>query len=180
LNKRSIILINYGSFEKEITEWICEDISITFGYRASTLESSRDLSEFYSPARRQYDANGIISMVSGMAPEDSLKIIGLFQVDLFIPILTYIFGQATLSGKTAIASIYRLRNELYGLSPNYMLQIERLRKVVIHELGHTFGLIHCHHPGCVMIASTYVENIDNKSIQFCQSCKSGLVNKHDG
>ena len=138
------------------------------------MKAKPDLSDYYSPGRRQYDANKILQLVSGMAPPQAMKTVGLFTVDLFIPILTYIFGQATLNGSTAIASNYRLRQELYGLKQNYILQIERLIKVVIHELGHTFGLIHCHYPGCVMRSSTYVEDIDQKGSGFCPSCRAEL------
>ena len=98
---------------------------------------------------------------------------GLFRVDLYIPILTYIFGQAVLNGKAGIASLYRLRNELYGLM-NRTLLIDRFSKVVLHEMGHSFGLIHCHNPVCIMRSSTYVEDIDQKEGHFCRSCREQL------
>jgi len=102
---------------------------------------------------------------------------GLFRVDLFIPILTYIFGQAVLNGNTGIVSLFRMKNELYGLPQNNNLLIERFRKVVIHELGHTFGLIHCQYPNCVMRSSTYVEDIDQKKNFFCKNCQEELNRK---
>ena len=96
----------------------------------------------------------------------------LFQVDLFIPILTYIFGQAYLGGRTAIASSYRLKNESYGMTIDDKLLLGRFTKEVIHELGHTFGLIHCQNPLCVMRSSTYVEDIDQKERHLCPICRS--------
>jgi archaemetzincin len=174
LDPPGIILIHFGSFEHEVINWISEDISDAFGYPLEAMECSRDLSEYYSPGRRQYDANSILRVVSELSPPGAVKTIGLLKVDLFIPILTFIFGQARLNGDAGIASLYRLRNELYGLKQNYMLQFSRLRKVAIHELGHTFGLIHCYNDGCVMRSSTYVEDIDQKSIRFCRSCRTEL------
>jgi archaemetzincin len=174
LGQPGIILIYFGPFEQDVIKWISEDIAGAFNYPVEAMECNRDLSKFYSPGRRQYDANKILQVVSDFAPPGAVKTIGLLQVDLFIPILTYIFGQATLNGSTGIASIYRLRNELYGLKQNYMLQFSRLRKVAVHELGHTFGLIHCHNDGCVMRSSTYVEDIDQKGIHFCRSCRAEL------
>jgi archaemetzincin len=138
------------------------------------MECNLDISNFYNPGRRQYDANRILKQVSELTPEEAYKIIALLRVDLYIPILTYIFGQAHLNGKTGIVSIYRLRNELYGLKRDNALQVERFRKVIIHELGHTFGLIHCNQPVCVMRSSTYVEDIDQKEIHFCQNCLDKL------
>jgi archaemetzincin len=77
-----------------------------------------------------------------------------------------------LNGNIAIASLYRLRNELYGMKNDEGLMTERFSKEVIHELGHTFGLIHCHHSTCVMRSSTYVEDIDQKNLHLCDRCRS--------
>lgn len=104
----------------------------------------------------------------------ALKTMGLLRVDLYIPILTYIFGQSVLNGKTSIASIYRLRNELYGLNPDNRLLEERFRKVIAHEMGHAFGLIHCLNPACIMRSSTYVEDLDQKELRFCSKCRDEL------
>lgn len=139
-----------------------------------TRECTLDIAKYYSPGRRQYDANAILSYISDLKPEDSLKSMGLFRIDLYIPILTYIFGQAMLDGQAGIASLYRLRNELYGLDQNNDLLITRFRKVIMHEMGHMFGLIHCHHPECVMRSSTYMEDIDQKERKFCSTCHKQL------
>ena len=172
-----IILICFGPFEADVISWISDDIGSAFNFPVKIMERNPDLSDYYSPKRRQYDANSILQVVSDLSPPQSLKTIGLLKVDLFIPILTYIFGQATLGGNTAIVSNFRLRNELYGLKQNYILQVNRLRKVIIHELGHTFGLIHCYNPKCIMRSSTYVEDIDQKGIRFCNNCQAELEKK---
>ena len=109
-----------------------------------------------------------------MAPPGAFKTIGLLRVDLYIPILTYIFGQSVLNGSTGIVSLYRLRNELYGLEQDDRLLTERFRKVIIHELGHSLGLIHCLNPICIMRSSTYVEDLDQKKLEFCNKCTKEL------
>ncbi len=50
--------------------------------------------------------------------------------------------------------------------------VERIKKTIIHELGHTFGLMHCHIPDCVMRSSTYVEDVDQKSLHLCPKCRT--------
>ena len=128
----------------------------------------------YDPMRRQYDGNLILKEIEITSSDEYIKKIGLFRVDLFIPILTYIFGQAMLNGSTGIASLYRLRNEHYGMKKDEEILFERFKKVITHELGHTFGLVHCHNPNCVMRSSTYVEDIDQKSHNFCTVCRSTI------
>lgn len=143
-----------------------------FGYTVKIKEVHADLSKFYNPDRRQYNGDLLLREVDAMSDPGSIKSIGLFSVDLFIPILTFIFGQAQLGGKTAIASLFRLSNEHYGIKADDAQLAERFSKEIIHELGHTFGLIHCHTPSCVMRSSTYVEDIDQKKVHFCPSCKT--------
>ncbi|MCF8378710.1 MAG: archaemetzincin family Zn-dependent metalloprotease [Bacteroidales bacterium] len=156
---------------------IMADIRKEFQFPVLFKECSIDLSNFYDPGRRQYNANELLGKVAELSSPNALKTIGLFKVDLFIPILTYIFGQAFLNGNTGIVSLYRLRNEHYGLEKDEKLQLERFKKVIIHELGHSFGLTHCHNPVCIMRSSTYVEDIDQKDHHFCHTCKSLLDEK---
>ncbi len=165
-----ILLISHGNFKKDFLEKLVNEIVHEYRFPVYIEESLLDLSEFYDPLRRQYDGNKLLKEIESRVSPQYIKKMGLFRVDLFIPILTYIFGQAALNGNTGIASLYRLRNEQYGLKKDQGLLLDRFRKVIIHELGHTFGLIHCHIPGCVMSSSTYVEDIDQKSNNLCTNC----------
>ena len=98
-------------------------------------------------------------------------------MDLYVPVLTFVFGEAQLEGRAAVVSSYRLRDELYGLPKNPERLKERLEKEAIHELAHTFGLIHCREPECVMHSYTYAEEIDFKSKNFCKACSTQLERK---
>jgi archaemetzincin len=174
MNQEKIILMTFGYFEKDLLKMIVHDIEHEFTLPVLTKTGHLDLSEFYDSGRRQYNGFNLLKIVDKNFASDDGKTIGLFNVDLYIPILTYIFGQAYLNGRAGIASIFRLSNERYGLKPNEKLLVERFRKEVIHELGHCFGLIHCHDPVCVMRSSTYVEDIDQKNHTLCHSCRNAL------
>lgn len=174
MTPENITLISFGYFEKELLGMIVQDVGHEFLLPVKTREGHLDLSEFYNPVRRQYDGFRLLKEVDSKFASASEKTIGLFDVDLFIPILTYIFGQAYLNGRVGIASLFRLRNERYGLKRDDKILLERFRKEVIHELGHAFGLIHCHDSICVMRSSTYVEDIDQKSQHMCVKCKKNL------
>lgn len=174
MNLQNITLISFGYFEKDILEKTAEAVSQEFSCQVSIKEGHIDLSEFYDPARRQYNGNTLLTQVDSNSFADSLKTLGIFNVDLFIPILTFIFGQAFLGGRTGIASLYRLSNERYGMAEDNQIMLDRFKKEVIHELGHTFRLIHCPNPICVMRSSTYVEDIDQKNQHLCISCRAEL------
>lgn len=170
-----ILLISHGNFEKDFLERLTYGVSHVFHLPVQFEESHLDLNEFYDPTRRQYDGNKFLKEIESILSPQYIKKIGMFRVDLFIPILTYIFGQAALNGDAGIASLYRLRNELYGMKKDEDLLLDRFQKVIVHELGHTFGLIHCYYPGCVMRSSTYVEDIDQKSYNLCTSCQAKIL-----
>ena len=172
--KRGILIIDHGNFEKDFLESVAGCITREYHLPVSVKESHMDLSEFYNPVRRQYDGNKLMEELASWSTLKFEKNIGLFRVDLSNPILTYIFGQAALNGNIGIASIYRLRNEQYGLKKDEILLLERYQKVIIHELGHMFGLVHCHVPVCVMRSSTYVEDIDQKMLQLCPNCRQKI------
>jgi archaemetzincin len=175
LSETAIVIINHGKFESDFLEKIVSRVTQEFLLPVTVRESHIDLSEYYSPIRRQYDGNRILKELDSHSSSPHVKNIGLFRVDLFIPILTYIFGQAALNGKTGIASLYRLRNEQYGMKKDEDLLLDRFKKVITHELGHMFGLVHCHVPTCLMRSSTYVEDLDQKSHNLCKKCRTEIL-----
>jgi archaemetzincin len=146
-----------------------------FGQPVKRMHCDIDLEKTYDFNRRQYNSSQILLQLINSAPADTLNILGVVAVDLFIPILTYVFGEAQLSGIGALVSMHRLNNRLYGLPDNNHLLRERLNKEAIHELGHTFGLLHCSTPGCVLSPSTYVEDIDQKKDQVCHECRAHIA-----
>ena len=146
----------------------------TFHLRTKIEEMKIDLADAFDPNRVQHNSSLILQQLIMQPPPDAEKVLGVLDVDLFIPILTFVFGEAQLQGIGAVVSTHRLHNRFYGLPENREVTTYRLLKESVHELGHTFGLIHCLQPRCVMNASTYVENIDQKPAEFCSSCLKSI------
>ncbi len=174
MKPENITIISFGYFGKKNFSEIVPEVECEFSMPVITCEGHLEISEFFDPARKQYDGNKLLKEIEIRFASENDKTLGLFNVDLFIPILTFIFGQAFLNGRCGIASAYRLANERYGLKPDETVFTDRLRKEIIHELGHTFGLYHCINPTCVMRSSTYVEDIDEKDWKFCAKCRKEL------
>ena len=174
MDSPAITILSFGRFERGFLEKISEVVMQELNCIVTIKEAHIDISELYDPVRRQYNGDKLLKIVGSLNGTGDSKTIGLFNVDLFIPILTFIFGQAQLGGRLVIASQYRLSNERYGMPADEDLLLQRFTKEVIHELGHTFGLIHCHTPTCVMRSSTYVEDIDQKKAQFCEKCRAEI------
>ncbi len=130
-----------------------------------------DAEHAFDGSRGQYHSTSLLAQLLAEAPLGEGHVLGVASVDLFIPILTHVFGEAQLAGRAAVVSTYRLDNRHYGLPRNDGLLVDRLVKEATHELGHTYGLVHCADSGCVMRSSTYVEDVDLKSDRFCSRCR---------
>ncbi|HLF13936.1 MAG TPA: archaemetzincin family Zn-dependent metalloprotease [Bacteroidota bacterium] len=155
-------------------EGMAENISAIFGLRAIPSRIEPDLRAAYDPSRGQYNSTILLSGFLERAPAGPDKHIILVDVDLFIPVLTFVFGEAQFDGTAAIVSTHRLSNQFYGLPGSHELLLLRLEKELIHELGHTFGLYHCRQFECVMRSSTYVEEIDIKKALPCPDCAARI------
>jgi len=128
----------------------------------------------YRVERGQYFATPILEELKQNIPEDGEKVLAVLDVDIFVPALNFIFGQADLGGKVALISLTRLREEFYGNSKNEKLFFDRVVKEAVHELGHTFGLKHCSNLKCVMRFSNSLLDTDVKEADFCEECRKNL------
>ncbi|MDT8436450.1 MAG: archaemetzincin family Zn-dependent metalloprotease [Gemmatimonadota bacterium] len=142
-----------------------------------TAPLSIDLRDFHAPERAQFHATLLLAELLRHLPEGGGRIVGITDVDLYIPVLTFVFGQAQLSGPAAVVSVMRLHNEYYGLPGDETLLLERAVKEVVHELGHGLGLVHCPDYACVMSSSTSVEDVDLKAGEFCPACRDLLADR---
>ena len=143
----------------------------TFELPVEICRMTLALDKAYDDRRKQYYSSEILTQIIENPPADAFRLLGVIGLDIFIPVLTYLYGEAQFQGLGALMSIFRLRNEFYGRPPDKTLFDERLIKEAVHELGHTYGLIHCNHPDCVMRSFTYIEDVDEKSTSFCKSCQ---------
>lgn len=154
------------------SESILHSLRQIFGVSVVLSNKQIDIQKAFDNGRNQHNSTALLSQLLRHEIGKNDKIIALVGVDLFIPILTYVFGEAQLSGPAAIVSSHRLANRFYGMEDDVILHRERLEKEIIHEIGHTFGLKHCRQFECVMRSSTYVEEIDLKHSHFCDECRT--------
>ncbi len=96
------------------------------------------------------------------------RLLGLTDVDLFIPILTHVYGEARFGGTVAVASTARMDG---GVAPVARVVRARTLKEAIHELGHTFHLAHCPDQRCVMSRAPGLRQLDTKNARLCADCR---------
>ena len=168
-----IRLVPVGDPERRLIE----DVRRALGaeLRVDCVFDSRRVDPVFAlhETRTQYHSTQLLGMLTGAPPGEIA--LGIASVDLYIPILTFVFGEAALGGDAAIVSYHRLRQEFYGLPPDPDLLRERLIKEAVHETGHVLGLTHCEEYECVMAPSHAIEWLDLKGAAFCPECAAQVL-----
>jgi len=153
----------------ELLEHLGKELGKLFGYRTDIRPLIEEKDLWLDPVRKQYHSTPILETLAVISPPEAVKVLAITKVDLFIPILTHVYGEAQLGGKACILSTYRFNEEpsLAGRTEAFYC---RLLKEAVHELGHTFNLRHCTDSACAMRYCRSVKEVDRKSNQFCRYC----------
>jgi len=123
----------------------------------------------FAPARGQWLAAEFLKRLLPRAPAGE-RVLGVTERDLFVPVLSFVYGQAQLEGRAAVVSLARLRPEFHGLPPDDAVLARRAATEAVHEVGHTFGLVHCLDRRCPMSLSIDLPDLDRKTAELCPGC----------
>ncbi len=155
-----MILVRVGNFPGDLLERISRRTRIPIA------PSWLDPAQAFNKGRGQYDSTRLLAALKNLHE----IVIGAAACDLFIPVMTFVFGEAEMNGRAAIFSIHRLREEFYGMPSDPRLLEERAVRELWHEAGHLQGLAHCRDWSCVMSPSHSVEGVDAKTERYCAEC----------
>jgi archaemetzincin len=165
-----LYIVPFGGIEDIVLETLKVRFEEEFGWEIKVGVMLNMPETAYDETRNQYEAIHVLRTVLENIPQDASRVLAIVNEDLFIPMLTFVFGQAQIQGKIALMSLARLRQEYYGLLPNSSLYLSRVEKEAMHEVGHTFGLVHCSEKQCVMALANAIQQVDGKKTEYCHSC----------
>jgi archaemetzincin len=183
--KKSIYLQQIGELDRSILRNLKKNLKWTlkkFNTSIEIVDDTIPLTNYqFNPIKKQYNADLVMqSLFTSYKKEDSYRILGILDHDIYASRFNFIFGSAKNPAKgyipyspVALISVFRLREEFYGLFKDQALFELRVLKEALHELGHTFGLIHCEKE-CVMYFSNSIEDTDRKPPKFCEQCMEKL------
>jgi archaemetzincin len=165
-------LLPIGNVEDGLLRDLCPAVEEILCVPCKVLPARLDPEFAFHRERQQYHSSEILQRMQNFLNLDTWRVLGIAAVDLYIPILTFVFGEAQMGGPCAVLSAHRLRQEFYGLPLDPELFRQRLLKEAVHELGHTLNLTHCDDYRCVMASSHAVEWIDLKEGALCSVCRA--------
>jgi archaemetzincin len=157
--------------DEALLDHVALHLTRAFGRRTVRWSAPERPLHAYDPRRRQHASGAILKWLLQFGPRGG-KVLGVTDRDLFIPILTYVFGEAQLGGGAALVSLARLLEDVEMFGPR--LLVERAAKEAVHEVGHAFGLLHCETPACVMGRSAGVRDVDEKDPDLCAECRARI------
>lgn len=178
-------IIPYKGIDAKEVEIISKTIEDFYSIQ-TTILPQQDLprTAFVNIKSPRYRADSIIRIQNRNLPDSLDFVMGLTTKDVSVtkndkdgtikkPEWKYndfgVMGLAYCPGKSSIISKFRLKNK------DKKLELERFKKVVIHEFGHNLGLPHCENTHCVMTsAAEKIATIDKEKMELCSKCKKQL------
>src|SRR5215471_15584493 len=164
-------LLPVGTISHSLLENLRADLPKSLRIECEIHPLRLDPAPSYHAERQQFHSSELLQRMHQLVRTKDWRLLAITDVDLYIPILKYVFGEAQMGGPGAIVSIFRLRQEFYGLERDDGLLRARLLKESVHELGHTLDLRHCEDYRCAMASSHAVEWIDLRESSWCEACR---------
>jgi archaemetzincin len=184
--KKEVVIgvLPLGDFNQNLITVIKAQITIFYDVKVVVLPMLALPQTSYLKSRDRYVADSLLDFIllqqalkeKNNTPNHCDYIVGLTEKDICTSHNNSsswgVFGLGFMPGKACVISTLRLKK-----NANYDLLTIRLIKVVLHELGHNFGLDHCKTPGCMMRdAEGTIKSVDNEKMDICKVCK-GKLNK---
>jgi archaemetzincin len=166
-----------GGVRGDVIEVVAANIEAFFHIPTRVLLDQPLPDGAHNPHRGQYNCYPILQALKTQRPDHAVRIVGVADVDLFIPILTHVFGEAELGGCATVISTYRLDRDDKPVSAGRLY--DRAAKIAVHEMAHTFHLQHCRKAGCIMNSFPVISHIDNTPVHFCHYCRTFLKDAYD-
>jgi len=125
----------------------------------------------WTQARTDVLLNGVLAP---NLPWDAVCYLGVTMTDLYPDERwNYVFGQATLEQRVGVYSLARYFPEFWHRPDTpeaRRLALLRSYKVLSHETGHMFSMLHCTRYECNMNGSNSLEEMDSEPAHLCPEC----------
>jgi archaemetzincin len=159
-----------GEVDTGVLDFVSDGIARELGAEVTLSSTLPVPTDAYSPERDQYSSTRMLELLCHRTPLGDRVMLVVVDVDLYVPLLNFVFGEAHPAMRCCIISMARLGLSYDGLATGPEVYQERALKEAVHEIGHLLGLDHCTDTGCVMFFSNSILDTDKKGHSFCERC----------
>ena len=163
-------VIPFGDIPDIVPKVIAAHISGYLDLQTVLLDPMKNPSYALDRQRCQYDVGPILQDLESRLFTSMDKVVGILNVDLFVPVFSHVFGEARQGGRVALISIFRLKENRMDPLNDSAIALERVAKVALHELCHLYNLTHCENRRCLMHFSGSLSDLDQIPLSFCRYC----------
>lgn len=181
--RRHIDLLVVGSFTPKNSPsppTLAEYATAYLGIQSRLLKPAR-LAELSATSRvnphthkRQIYTPDILDALRKRIAKDAFCLQAVTMEDLYPdPSWNFVFGQASLTDRVGVYSFARYTPDFSGEARDGDYRKRLLRrslKVMVHEIGHMFGLLHCVYFRCLMNGSNHLAEADARPMHLCPAC----------
>jgi archaemetzincin len=175
--KKIFCIIPIGHIDKEILQHTQIELEKRFNVAVEIGKQLEEPAYAYHRHKKQYNSTKILKKIHKLKLTGYDRILGIVDVDLYVPERTFVFGGADVKKKVSVISLTRLKQKFYDLPEDSVLFKYRTIIEAVHELGHTYGLYHCKDNRCVMFLSNTIEDTDHKGAELCSNCEEIMEKK---
>jgi archaemetzincin len=173
--KTKIVVVPMGETDFTLVNRLAVELGPVFGKSVDILKGMKMPDEALNLIRNQYYAVVLLAKLERLRSHSREKVLAVCEEDLYLPDESYVVSFADGLAGIAAVSLYRLRQEFYGLPEDDAKIYPRLRKEAMHQLAHLFDLSQCRNPRCANFYGQGMLDIDNKEERFCDNCQRQLT-----
>ena len=177
--KKIFCILPMGDIDNKILQYTKTELEERFNVSVDIVRQLERPAYAYHKHKKQYNSTKILRKIYKLKLTGYDRVLGVTDVDLYIPERTFVFGAADVKKKVSVISLTRLRQKFYDLPEDSALFKCRTIIEAVHELGHTYGLYHCKDNKCVMFLSNTISDTDHKEAELCRNCKEIMERKKD-
>jgi len=170
MRKLAFYIIPLGAYNEGIVNDVYRLLVDVFRVEVKVLNLLSMPEDLKNPYRGQYNGLRVLNWLNTLIPSREEVLVGIADEDAYVPGLNFIFGIADPNTGVAVVFLERLRTDV-----TMDKLVVRVRKEVLHEVGHVLGLKHCPNRRCVMTFSNSIYDTDYKEYKYCRQCYSELL-----
>ncbi len=170
-----LALVALGPLPPGLLGAIGQALQTVYGSPVVVRSPQQRPSYAFNKDRNQYHSSAILRRLAQLRPDrGDAPLLGVTDVDLFVPDAPFVFGEADRAERTAVISVARLGHGPDGRALDPERLRHRARVEAVHDLGHLLGLSHCQDVRCAMFLSHKPSDCDRKGLGLCGACRAAL------